>query len=94
MASYAVNVCSNGEQYIMATIRYPSFRENWKKIGGVTNMKVLGNALGDLKVQDPIMGREMGVCFDESIKPSIGSGINSVCPAHFIDDMKIAEVIF
>ena len=54
---------------------------------------LLGEELRNMLVETPFRKKNVPIVFDEQIRPRIGSAINPVAPSHFIDDMKIAQVI-
>ena len=92
--NYTVTDGENGEQYIFSTERFAHYNSYFKKLGAVGSMKGLGSAFKDMKVKDPLFGKEINVCVDLELNSVFGSGIKAVCPAHVIDDHPIAEVIF
>ena len=92
LMNYSIIECSNGEQYIMASQRYIAHKAFLKKRGAKTSMRIVGDYFRDVVVEDPLSKREIKVCFDNQIRPTFGSGVNTVCPAHFVDDLKIAQV--
>ena len=81
----------DGEQYLIAAERYPQYEKAFKKLGIRASMEVSGTLFLGYKVKDPLYGKEIPVCFDTSIRNTFGSGINSICPAHVINDLEIAQ---
>ncbi len=53
-------------------------------------MSSVGAKLSGIKVQDPLFDKKLPIIFDMQIRSIYGSGINTVSPPHFIDDMKLA----
>jgi Isoleucyl-tRNA synthetase len=94
MVNYSLIHTKNGESYLIATQRYEKHRSFFDKLGGKKMMSMQGDQFGDFTVVDPLTNRNLRVVFDNEIRPKYGSGINPVCPAHFIDDLKLAQVIF
>jgi isoleucyl-tRNA synthetase len=90
--NYSIVECSNGEQYVIASQRYTHYKEEFKKLGEFSMIKTMGDQLEGYKVRDPVLGKEIIVCSDNIMKASFGSGVTSVCPAHFVEDYRVAQV--
>ena len=91
--NYVVLETAKTEHYIMASQRYEHHKAELKKIGAVPIMRCLGEFFLDMRVKDPLLGKEIPVCYDSEIRPAFGSGVHPVCPGHFIDDLRIAQVV-
>lgn len=76
----------------MAKQRRDHYKDWIKKNRGKSSFSFLGEQLTKLKVIEPLNGNEVKVCLDSELTPKFGSGISSVSPAHFIDDLKLAQV--
>lgn len=91
--NYTVIHCGNKETYIIATQRFENYREVFKKkLKAESFMRMMGVDFAKFEVEDLFSSRKLKICFDTQIRSKAGSGINPVCPAHFIDDIKIAQV--
>jgi len=89
--NYTIIECENNEQYVVATQFYIKHKPILKKLAAKSQMRVLGSFFGEMQAQSPVNSKTLRVCYDKEIRPSFGSGINSVCPGHFVDDLKIAQ---
>ena len=83
----------DGAYYIISHPRCEIYKEKLKRNRFRKVSTSLGEGLHALKVVDPLFGKTLRVCIDKNIKSTYGSGINIVCPAHFVEDFKIAQVI-
>ena len=94
--NYIVFQHNNGKDdafYIIAHSKWDDYKEQLKRNYCHEISASIGEGLHELKVTDPIFGKTLRVCIDENINFSYGSGINIVCPGHFMNDVIIAQVI-
>ena len=54
-------------------------------------MKCQGKTLNGLKVKDNFSEKNLDIILSNSIKASIGSAINPICPAHYSEDFKVGQ---
>ena len=91
--NYTLVHTKSKETYIISTNRFEAHRDLFKKkLAGESYMRFMGEDFKKLEIEDLFSSRTINICLDHSIKAKSGSGINPVCPAHFIDDIKLAQV--
>ena len=54
-------------------------------------MKCQGKTLNGLKVRDHFSEKTLDIILSNTIKASIGSAINPICPAHYSEDFKFGQ---
>ena len=52
-----------------------------------------GDNLQDMKLVHPLTNKQLPIFLNATIKPTIGTGINTVSPAHNIDDLKFSFAV-
>ncbi len=94
MVNYSLIQAKNGESFMIATQRYNQYKSYFDQIGGKKMLSMVGEQFVNFKILDPLSNKTLKIVFDNEIKPRFGSGVNPVCPAHFIDDLRLAQVDF
>lgn len=75
----------------MAQDRYRNHKSFFKKIGARVLLVQSGSEFLGLKVKDPLFNRVLAVIPNEDIRLVYGSGINTVCPAYYVDDLYLGN---
>ena len=90
--SYTIYSLPSGEFLVLSSEAFEKNKEYIRGMGGRFWMQTIGNDFLGLKVKDPLTQKTIPIIADEEIRNFYGSGINSVCPSYYIDDLKLSYV--